>query len=777
MAEQTMSKDELRRLRASVGSRKTSLGQELSRRIFRMEAKIRAEPNAGPFSSLENVRDYLSMQKGKDPVKIAQWWRDNQEDTDPDRARQIHDAYRYLYHFAKQCRSTRDSNNEINRSNNEQEMHRMLSRWESFRSTFGTRGADTLLRAEKHILISPYSRAFDSVQTLIHDPNTFTKYRWYNRHNSEVALEGLEYLIDVAHNERRLRDKSKRLKAIFKWKKPKLSSSEMTVSEQQSQSEADLIQVLTAEASINPFQDQFHNSEHLRGYLAQPAPEAVSAVRNFDLDTTQQIVEVIAAFAEDQRNIQMQVQEALLLPVDHPTLTDTTEEDRAFFLKAFGRGGAQTLRWLHSEISKDPHNSMFSDIPNPQLTRRFQKYLTKNKEGAESGMRYVVKSARAARNRLGPAAVEAGTTDPDGSDPVAMEESQMSQFAKLLGSDSVGMGHSGTDFIRKIKKHVSGDQFQERDFKDKDAVSRFLTSGKRTYLIRVREQKPELSEGVVDFVYRLGRKSIMAEAAQYTLPDQSEEEFQSERLKRSSQRHVTKDDIKAILTQPNWTGYTTLAEQNPTLADELLQFGVWYTERMMRGRPSDELLLSPETLQDYEAMGDGASRLTVGMYQGKRKRRRSSALTIPLDEDPDARNAARILQSLESLADWRATTEGSERGASVSGQAIDSEAESEIFGGEVDYFDENDMRQHRLMLFGLSLAGREDQEVEIQASSDPHMQETGTASEHPEEHDNSEEAANSDDTFSINTNVNESVRLRAKRSLFPDLPDTPIFRD
>ncbi|OCF78257.1 hypothetical protein I204_00194 [Kwoniella mangroviensis CBS 8886] len=96
MAEQTMSKDELRRLRASVGSRKTSLGQELSRRIFRMEAKIRAEPNAGPFSSLENVRDYLSMQKGKDPVKIAQWWRDNQEDTVPDRARQIHDAYRCL---------------------------------------------------------------------------------------------------------------------------------------------------------------------------------------------------------------------------------------------------------------------------------------------------------------------------------------------------------------------------------------------------------------------------------------------------------------------------------------------------------------------------------------------------------------------------------------------------------------------------------------------------------------------------------------------------------
>ncbi|WWC98964.1 hypothetical protein V866_005858 [Kwoniella sp. B9012] len=682
MAEQTMSKDELRKLRASVGSRKTSLGRELSKRIIRMENKIKAEPNAEAFSSLENVKNHLSTQKGKDPVKIAQWWRDHQEDIDPDKAKQIHEAYRYLYHFGKQCRSTMDSDNEINRSNNEQEMRRMLDQWENFRSTFGTRGADTLMRAEEHILLAPYSRAFDSVQTLIDDPDTFTKYRWYNRHNPEVTQEGLEYLIDFAHKERQLRDRSKRLKAISKWKKPKLSSFELTVSEQQSQSQADLVQVLTAEASINPFQEQFQNSEHLRGYLAQPAPEAVSAVRNFDTDTTQQIVEMLAAFAEDQRNIQMQVQEALPVPVNHSTLTDTTEEDRASFLNAFGRGGAQTLRWLHSEISEDPHNSMFSDIENPELTKRFQKYLTKNKEGAELGMRYVVKSARAARDHSGPTAVEAGTANQDGSDPVTAEESQMSQFAKLLDSDSVGMGHSGTDFIRKIKKHVGGDQFQMRDFKDKDAVSRFLTSGKRTYLTRVREQKPELSERVVDFVYRLGQKRIRAESAQYTLPDQSEEEFQSELLKwshfqlrfeashntfangrrqlerlrsnterfgGSSHSHVTKDDIKTILTQPKWTGYTTLVDHNPTLADELLQYG------------------------DREATGDRASPVTAGTSQGIRKRRRSPAPQLPLDEDPDALHAARILQSLDSLADWRPTTEGSERAALVRGQASDSE--------------------------------------------------------------------------------------------------------
>ncbi|WVQ62921.1 uncharacterized protein L199_001070 [Kwoniella botswanensis] len=133
--------------------------------------------------------------------------------------------------------------------------------------------------------------------------------------------------------------------------------------------------------------------------------------------------------------------------------------------------------------------------------------------------------------------------------------------------------------------------------------------------------------------------------------------------------------------------------------------------------------------------------------------------------------------SLDSLADWRPTTQNSERAALISGQASDSEAESEVRDGEVDYFDENDMRKHRLTLFGLSLAGREDQEVEIQASRNPHMQGRGRASKHPEENDTSEEAANSDDTFFLNTNVTDSVRPRAKLFLFRGLPVTPFTRD
>ncbi|WWC98959.1 hypothetical protein V866_005853 [Kwoniella sp. B9012] len=734
MADQLMSKEDLTAWRSKLIDKRTTLGRQLSTRLDRIERQIVIQPTADQFSSAGNISEYLRKQKGTDPVPIAKWWRDNYENEDERSREVIQGSFDYLSKYAEYCRSNDQVSKELDSHMWHSETMRLLGSRENFLASFGAAGHRFMNQVENAIVLKPNDRSFRKVDHLIQNPSYSEMYESFRSRNPELALEGAKYLIDFADRERRSRDSAKLSAKLSKWKKPRMDD-EPSVDPNSNANQVDLgitsipenlgdagealFQRLTADASINPFSDQFRDQDTLRGFLSRPVPEELSYVQDVDPNVTAQIQEYISAFARGQRDIQGQMIRDLSMMSEQETGQHPTDSLGLTSPQiAFGQGFAGLGSGEMSSKSRGTE-----PVPDtiPELER-----------------------------------------EPSVHD----QEEPVKSFEKEFGSNHTGMGRYGREYLERLQKYMQSDKFQADKFTDKDTIiGKFFSLAKwSNYYKVVKDKKPDFTGQLVDYTFELAQKRIQSDQArndtlladlQSSSKEQDEDNFSADLLKWSKfqadyrdtktglgdkgaeqlrvlrnyiiksesdrVKYTTEEGVKSILTQPRWHAYPKLEKTDPERAKQLLKFGSWFTRQLISGREAKSLTLS---VKDIEMM---ETRL---------------ANNLILEE------VHQVFESVKEKLRLQAKV-----------QSDFSASQSVALG--LHKFDEEQMRIHRLTLFGLypSLESEDDPAVE------------GASAQ--EQEADSEEIPEPDDYYPVDRQ-REKI---ARNMLFSDVPQTPFFDD
>ncbi|KAK6906998.1 hypothetical protein I203_100987 [Kwoniella mangroviensis CBS 8507] len=751
MADQLMSKEDLSAWRSKLIDKKTTLGRQLSSRLDRIERQIVIQPTAEQFSSAGNISEYLRKQKGTDPVPIAKWWRDNHEVEDERSRAVIQGSFDYLSKYAEYCRSNDQASKEPNSHMWHSETMRLLGSRENFLASFGEAGHRFMNQVESAIVLKPNHRSFKRLNHLIQDPKYSEIYESFRSKNPELASEGVRYLIDYADRERRSRDSAKLSAKLSKWKKPRMND-DSTVDSNSNSNELDLgitsipenlghageelFQRLTADASINPFSDQFRDQDTLRGFLSRPVPEEMSYVQDVDPNVTTQIQGYISDFARGQRDIQGQMirglsmlseQESGQPPTDGLGLTSPQV--------AFGQGIAGLGSAGMSSKSRDTEHV-------PETISELER-------------------------------------EPSVHD----QEERVKSFEEEFGSNHTGMGRYGREYLERLQKYMGSDKFQANKFTDKDTViGNFFSLAKwSNYYKVVNEKKPEFTEQLVDYTLELAQKRIQSDQArndtlladlQSSSKEQDEDNFSADLLKWSKfqadyrdtktglgdkgaeqlrvlrnyiirsgsdrVKYTTEEGVRSILTQPRWHAYPKLEKTDPERAKQLLEFGSWYSRQLISDREAKSLTLSVKDIEMMESRLANQPDSQGGTSSGRKRQRQAT---------PSSESAS---STGHQMTERRTPDRASQSNFSESQRVADG----------LHKFDEEQMRIHRLTLFGLYPS--------LETEDDP----AGEGASAQEQKADSEEDLNLDDYP-----VDRQRERIARHLLFSDVPQTPFFDD
>ncbi|WVQ62927.1 uncharacterized protein L199_001076 [Kwoniella botswanensis] len=752
MTDQLMSKEDLSAWRSKLIDKRTTLGRQLSTRLDRIERQIVIQPRAEQFSSAGNISDYLRKQNGTDPVPIAKWWRDNYENDDERSRDVIQGSFDYLSKYAEYCRSNDQVSKELNSHIWHSETMRLLGSREKFVASFGAAGHRFMNQVESAIVLKPNDRSFRKVDHLTQNPSYSEMYESFRSRNPELALEGAKYLIDFADRERRSRDSARLWAKLSKWKKPRMddkpavdrdsNANEVdfginSIPENLGHAGEELFQQLTADVSINPFSDQFRDQDTLRGFLSRPVPEEMSYVQEVDPNVTAQIQGYISALARGQRDIQGQMIRGLS---------------------------------MMSEQGTGQHPTDSLGLTSPQIA--FGQGI--------AGLRSGEMSSKSRGTEPVPEIIPELEREP----PVHDQEEHVKSFEEEFGSNHTGMGRYGREYLERLQKYMESDKFQANKFTDKDTViGNFFSLAKwSNYYKVVKDKKPEFTGQLVDYTFELAQKRIQRDQArndtlladlQSSSKEQDEDNFSADLLKWSKfqadyrdtktglgdkgaeqlrvlrnyiiksgsdrVKYTTEEGVRSILTQPRWHAYPKLEKTDPERAKQLLKFGSWFSRQLISGREAKSLTLSVKDIEMMEARlaNQPDSR---GGTSSDRKRQRETTPSSESASSPGHRVTERKTPDRDSQSGF---------------------SESQSVADGLHRFDEEQMRIHRLTLFGLhpSLESEDDPAVEGSSAKE---QETA-----------SEEDPDPDDYHPLDR---QRERI-ARNMLFSDVPQTPFFDD
>ncbi|WVQ62920.1 uncharacterized protein L199_001069 [Kwoniella botswanensis] len=390
----------------------------------------------------------------------------------------------------------------------------MPKQWDDFLWTFGSRGYDSLVKAERRILSNPYSREFESPQSLINS-DAFPSYHVHDQIAPASTFKGLAYLVNYARSERKLREHDMSNDTASKDREKKSVIQPPTkIGEAKclptvlyfGKLGKGVLRALTAQASIHPYADNLKDQLSVSNYMNQSSYPLSQYTQYLENYTLREISQYISSFAENQRKIQEPYRDILISMKDEISM----EEHRELFLQRFYKSteGPRTLTRMQESVEKHPKDDMFRSYNSQGLRDRFGTYLTEDKEAAEHGMKYIFQLASKKREDQLISAIEK-LARPDEDVGIQMESKKdearrMEDFVSNFGTKQ-GMGKFGANFLTRLKTYIESPEFNPDDFTDKDSVAKLLKKDKWSYMQRIALHKPNLHPSVIDWAHWLGR--------------------------------------------------------------------------------------------------------------------------------------------------------------------------------------------------------------------------------------------------------------------------------
>nr|XP_018264442.1 uncharacterized protein I303_02609 [Kwoniella dejecticola CBS 10117]OBR86600.1 hypothetical protein I303_02609 [Kwoniella dejecticola CBS 10117] len=653
--------------------RPSALGMEGYRRLTRLEKIICEKAFESDFASVDSIQKYLCRQKGNDPVRMSQWWSGKwmTRTRTPLRNRWSLGLFITSRLLLKDVDMNRRSKTE-----------QLLRQRENFIMAFGDRGERTMQIVEQKAMRDPYRKAFSTSQDLKDDPEVFKAYARYSRMSEAACSEGLAYMLEFARRERDLRKGSKirlstlphgtaRETAQHVAGAPVQSAQQASIlsnvqPDQLGTSGETLVQNLTAAVSLNPFSMRFHDQPSVMDYLKSPAPQLQRLTREMPDAIATGISQYVARLAADQRNVQ----------------------NTSTFIAAIGsEAGAHADHGGYLDINTD-HSVSNRGYSLPR-------------ENEPPGRRVNIDSPTTGQQRVLGSPIAASTSRSVDMSSFRQSEKvdlKMEHFAKTYTSNA-NIGRTGMEFLMKLGRRVEDEEFNESDYTEREAVKTMLAQNEWSYFEKtIKQKRPDLAEQVIDYVHWLTQKRSREShrAAAYkayadSLPQLSDRDskrelvrwnrFQlkfrhkqdgfGEKGRRQIERltnFIAKSGSSDAGTKSNWLSYTTqdgirsiLAEDRHSCftegdprADELLDFGVWYTNELISGKNPRDLTLDSHVVEYLEREYGSANSLDPSRHRGD-------------------------------------VTSGS-----------DADEMDQPDSDEDESFDEAEMRNHRLMLFGFS---------------------------------------------------------------------------
>ncbi|WVW79830.1 hypothetical protein I302_101800 [Kwoniella bestiolae CBS 10118] len=298
---------------------------------------------------------------------------------------------------------------------------------------------------------------------------------------------------------------------------------------------------------------------------------------------------------------------------------------------------------------------------------------------------------------------------------------------------------------------MSGPGFRPEKFADKDAVRAFLSLSKWDFSNKVKSKQPELYERLVDDVYRSGQRKRPRDQEQLHadpsgLPSlvrqQTREQFEEERLEWSTFRadfidfhgsrgacqirdlesdmfstktdlskYTTEEGVRRMITQPRHVAYKRLETLRPEQARDFLGYGVYLATQLKTGRLKSELILNKQDLA-YKAAEQKALNAQFNSAEespiasGKERQRESSSAETPAYESSRStpnRDRSSVVLSRNTQEPGLDAAEAPISLNPVKeyhiGSGFDSISDDTL--PDLEIFDSEELRIHRLILFGL----------------------------------------------------------------------------
>ncbi|WWC98965.1 hypothetical protein V866_005859 [Kwoniella sp. B9012] len=411
----------------------------------------------------------------------------------------------------------------------------MPKQWDDFLWTFGSRGYDSLAKVERRILSNPYSREFESPQSLINS-DAFPSYHVHDQIAPASTFKGVAYLVNYARSERKLREhgisndtasKDNEKKSVIlppkeigeaKCLPTVLYFGNCTgsydgyayhVLSSSGKFGKGVLRALIAEASIHPYADNLKDQFSVSNYMNESSYPLSQYTQYLENHTLREISEYISSFAENQGKIKEPYRDIVISMRDEISM----EEHRELFLQQFYKltEGPRTLTRMQESVEKNPKDEMFRSYDSQGLQDRFSTYLIRDKEAAEHGMKYIFQLASKKREDQLTSAIEklARPVDDVGIQMESKEDEarRMDEFVSSFGTKQ-GMGKFGANFLTRLKTYIESSAFNPDDFTDKDSLAKLLKKDRWSYMQSIALRKPDLTASVIDWAHWLGRTRV-----------------------------------------------------------------------------------------------------------------------------------------------------------------------------------------------------------------------------------------------------------------------------